>query len=97
MKKRSSKPTEVASTRRPLLTVKQACERLSVGRYKLDDLFRSGKLTKVVLGSRTVRVDQDDLDRYIESARQHRQSIEKSVAAAFDPDSQFDLTNSPFL
>ena len=65
---------------RPLLTVKQVCQRLTIGRTTLEGLFKSGKLTKVVIGPKAIRVDPDELDRFVASVSQVGTSVESAVA-----------------
>lgn len=79
-----------------LLTVKVACSRLSIGRSKLNELFRAGKLTKVCLGARTVRVREDEIDRYIASCARSA-PVQRAAAAPFDANAHFDSSNNPFL
>jgi excisionase family DNA binding protein len=81
---------------RPLLTVKQVCAQLAIGRTQLNGLFRAGTLTKIALGPKSIRVDPDDLDRYIDRSRLVTQKVRDSVARAFDADQQFDQTDNPF-
>jgi len=76
--------------------VKQVCQRLTIGRTTLEGLFKSGKLTKVVIGPKAIRVDPDELDRFVASVSQVGTSVESAVAVAFDADAQFDTSDSPF-
>jgi excisionase family DNA binding protein len=93
---RATLPSVPASDR-PLLTVKQTCERLTIGRSKLEDLFRAGKLTKLHHGPRSVRVSPEQVDHYI--AQMHAQAatpVAEAVSGVFDANAQFNMTDSPF-
>lgn len=48
-----------------LLTIKQACERLAIGRSHLWCLVRSGKIRTVRIGKRGVRIEKAEIDRFI--------------------------------
>lgn len=50
-----------------LLTVEQAAQVLGVGRTSTYQLIASGELPSVVVGRRSRRVRQSDLDTYIAS------------------------------
>lgn len=86
-----------SSTTRPFLKVKEVCARLALSRTKVDALFRAGKLTPHRLGSRSIRVDPDELDRYIEASRQTKPTVQQSVERVVDADSHFDTSDNPFL
>jgi excisionase family DNA binding protein len=55
-----------------MLTVKQTCERLAIGRSHLWCLIRTGKLRTVRIGKRGVRIPEFEIDRFI------RQGLEES-------------------
>ena len=48
-----------------LLSIPEACEKLSIGRTKLRELLAQGDLPSVHIG-RSVRIAQADLERYVE-------------------------------
>jgi len=50
-----------------LYTIKQACERLSIGRSHLHCLIRAEKIRTVRIGKRGVRIPESELNRFIES------------------------------
>lgn len=57
---------------RPLMTVKQVCERLNISRRTLGRLVDNEKLKSLVLRSglrKTVRFEQEEVDRYIQWCR----------------------------
>ncbi len=48
-----------------LLTIKQACERLAIGRSHLWCLIRADKIRTVQIGKRGVRIAEAEIDRFI--------------------------------
>lgn len=53
-----------------LLTIKQTCERLSIGRSHLWCLVRANKIRTVQIGKRGVRIAEAEIDRFIKEATQ---------------------------
>ena len=51
-----------------LLTVKEACEYLRIGRSTLYRHIKQGKIKPVKIGKRTL-IDKNDLDRLIEESK----------------------------
>lgn len=53
-----------------LLTIKQVCERLAIGRSHLWCLIRADKIRTVQIGKRGIRISESELERFIaESTR----------------------------
>lgn len=52
-----------------LLTLQEAAERLRVGPKRLRVLITAGKIKTIKLGPRTSRIDERDIDDFIERAR----------------------------
>lgn len=48
-----------------VLTIKQTCERLAIGRSHLWCLVRSGKIRTVRIGKRGIRIPESEIDRFI--------------------------------
>lgn len=48
-----------------LLTIKQACERLAIGRSHLWCLIRADKIRTVQIGKRGVRISEAEIQRFI--------------------------------
>jgi excisionase family DNA binding protein len=48
-----------------LLTVKQACTELQVGRTQLYGICKAGSIRVVKIGERGVRIPRDEIARYI--------------------------------
>ncbi len=55
----------MSAPKKPLLTVKQACELLGICRDTLTSLYQRGKLRVIRLG-RAVRFRPEDLESFIE-------------------------------
>jgi len=55
--------------RYPLLTRKEAGERLHVSESTLDCLARSGDITKIRVSKRSVRIDPDSVDLFLARRR----------------------------
>ena len=51
-----------------LLTVAEACEMLRISRTMLFNLRRSGQLSTIVVGKRSIRVSLRAIEDYIERA-----------------------------
>jgi excisionase family DNA binding protein len=49
-----------------LTTIKEACERLRIGRSHLWCLIRTGKIRTVRIGKRGIRVPESEIERFIE-------------------------------
>lgn len=58
----------------PLLTIAQVAERLAVHRTTVADLLARGDLRRITIGARTVRIDPDDLARYLRRSTERRAS-----------------------
>lgn len=48
-----------------LLTVKQACQELQIGRTRLHGLCRGGAIRTVKIGTRGVRIPREEIARYV--------------------------------
>jgi excisionase family DNA binding protein len=48
-----------------LLTIRQACGTLAIGRTKLYELIQGGQLRAVRIGERGIRVPQSEVDRFV--------------------------------
>lgn len=48
-----------------LYTIKQACERLAIGRSHLWCLIRADKIRTVKIGKRGVRIPDSEIERFI--------------------------------
>ena len=53
-----------------ILTVKQVCEMLSIGRNNAYELVRSGKIKSVIIG-RQIRVPKDSLIAFIQKDKDY--------------------------
>lgn len=53
-----------------MLSIRQAAERLSVSRGKIFELIRYGKIRRVLLGKRTARIPETELERYFQEGGQ---------------------------
>lgn len=77
----------------PLLTVKEAAVRLNIAQITVWRFLRSGDLRGVRLGpgpKAPWRVDERDLEAYIEKHRQApAPTVTAAVNAAFDADAEF--------
>ncbi len=56
---------EINNHRKVLLTVREACEALSIGRTKLNELLRSNRLKGVKIGERGIRVPSSEIERFV--------------------------------
>lgn len=52
-----------------LLTMSQAAERLQVSKKTISRRIGDGTLPAIRLGARTIRIDEKELDRYIDERR----------------------------
>lgn len=55
-----------------LLTYKEAAERLAISETALRKRVSVGKIPRIQLGPRSCRIDEEELERYIEQGRQGR-------------------------
>lgn len=51
------------------LTVKQAAERLQVSTKTISRRIEDGSIPVIRLGNKTIRIDENELQRYIDSRR----------------------------
>lgn len=49
---------------KPLLTVKDVCNLLKIGRTKVHELAKSGDLRPVYIGKRNIRFTESDIRRF---------------------------------
>lgn len=68
-----------------LITLDEAAKRLSLSRYKLEQLFASGEVARPVVLGGCVRVLAKDLDNYLrrqrtEALRKRRKSVADAMA-----------------
>ncbi len=75
----SARPIETEEPR--LLTVDQACERLSVSRTTLYHLRRSGRIRAVTALGRTVRFRSQDVERLMDNGREVRRYNPRRVSS----------------
>jgi excisionase family DNA binding protein len=48
-----------------LITIKETCDRLGIGRSHLWCLVRSGKIRTIRIGKRGIRIPESEVDRFI--------------------------------
>jgi excisionase family DNA binding protein len=58
---------------RDLLTVAEAAARLRIGRSTMYKLIAQGKVPSIRIGSRLIRIREEDLVRTLDAARHDRQ------------------------
>jgi excisionase family DNA binding protein len=49
-----------------LATVREACQRMRVGRTLFNELMRSGQIRTIRVGKRGIRVPLAEIDRYVD-------------------------------
>jgi excisionase family DNA binding protein len=87
-------PEEMAM-KPPALTLEQVQQRLNVGRTRVYALLKSGQLRRFKEG-RDWRVDEADLEAYIESRKQGgSDSVSRPTAVAQSFDADNDLATTP--
>lgn len=55
---------------RPLLTIPQAASKLGIKDRKMEQMVRSGELASVLVGDRSRRIEQAEIDRYVAARRE---------------------------
>jgi len=63
---RSTEEPQMPQSIELLITVREACKRLGVGRTTLYQLCRAGAIRSVRVGSRGIRIPVRELDRFVE-------------------------------